>query len=180
MTCDQLRPRIRTRQRAQELEGRESRRRLQVAQVPIVADVQLTRVAQRLKIPRGIASGAQRIVDEMPSPLARKNLGMQGRKVPSLPHLGEERPRVLRMPGVRGEVPHFVGIVREIVELVGIDRRVHEFVAAAFDHHQRCDRALGQVLPDDLVASSGSRELRDEAAAFQSRSLGDLDAGEFA
>ena len=96
----------------------------------------------------------------MAAPLAGDHRGMQGRKVPSPRHFGEEIPHPRGNAARPRKVLELVRIVRQIVELIRIGGGVHELVATALDHHERCDRAFGEVFAEHLVRGRRACELR--------------------
>jgi hypothetical protein len=98
--------------------GRKSRHGLEIAEIPVVADVHPARIAERLKVPRRVPSGAQRGVDEVAALLAREHRLFQGVEVPA--------PRDLAA-GTRAPAPAWAWRGGEIAHLIGIlprDRRV--------------------------------------------------------
>ena len=62
---------------------------------------------------------------------------------------------------VADEVGSFERVGRQVVELVGVDRGVHELEVTPAEHHDRRDRALGEVL--------GARRSRVVRLASQQR-----------
>src|SRR5439155_7484828 len=62
---------------------REAGHLLEIGKGPVAADVAPGGVVGRGKVPRGRCSGAERVVDGNPPPLALADLAVQGREVPA-------------------------------------------------------------------------------------------------
>src|SRR5256885_14715014 len=101
----------------------------------------------------------------MTTALARDNRLMEVVKGPAPGHFGTKFGYDRSAVRARAQVDPFIGIRRQVVELVRIRRRVHELVATTANHHDRCDRALGEVFADHLPGSGAALERRQQTTA---------------
>ena len=130
-----------------------------------VAHVGARGVAKGLKIPRMRLALSQRGIDEAPALLAFAHLRIEPRQIPSPRDLGFEFRGAAGVLGLRGQILAFAGVGREVVKLIRIGRRMNEFPASAADHHDRRDRAFGQIFADDLVVTGSALEMSAQAAS---------------
>src|SRR6266404_2042367 len=122
-------------------------------------------------VPGPIAPLAQGGIHQMTAALAGKNRPMYLVQGPAPGHLGAKFGDHRSAVRARAQVHPLIGIGRQVVEPVRICCRVHELVAATANHHDRCNRALGEIFPDHLPGpappwSAGSRLRPSIGAAY--------------
>src|SRR2546430_16982095 len=122
-------------------------------------------------VPGSIAPLTQGGIDQMTPALARENRLMDLVQGPAPGYLGAKFGDGRSAVRARAQVDPFIGIGRQVVELVRICRRVHELVAAAANHHDRCDRALGEIFADYLPGSRTAFECRQQTTAIDRRGV---------
>ena len=101
-------------------------------------------------------AGTERLADSEPPLLAPADLTVQGREVPARGDLPPELHAQAGRIQIAGQVGLLVRVGAEVEELVGISGRVDELVPAPADHHDRRDRALGEVFRHHFIMVGGA------------------------
>src|SRR5712692_1181126 len=139
------------------LDRREAGHLLKIGQVPMVADVAPRGVVGGGEVPRSLGAGAERLADSKPPLLALPDLTVQRHEVPACGDLPPEFPDQPGRRQIADQVGSLVRVGRKVEELVRVGRRVDELMPAPADHHDRRDRALGEVFRHDLIVVRGTR-----------------------
>ena len=81
-------------------------------------------------------------------------------EIPAARDLAAERGDPLGVLARIRQIVALAGIALNVIELVGIGRRMDELERAAPDHHDRRDRAFGEIFADRLVVARLAPEMR--------------------